>query len=312
MKILFVSGGESPDYQCDMLLHGLRHRLGNDTVDVERSWYMYKKDVNVEQADRPKLYGCGFTVFGTLPDDGEVDRSDIAVKISRRYFDLVVYASIWRCRDYLDEVLSVYPAKSVAFIDGEDHTDLYRSLVGRGVYFKRELLDFYPRIRPITFAIPAEKIGTVPTLKDRTNAYIDPSRRWTYIYKDETSYYGDYARSLFGKTRKKGGWDCLRHYEILANKCMPDFYNIDKCPVSTMVHFPKYEMLRIQQLIKQKGYRWFESAEGREKWTSIFDSAEKIFMKHCTTLALADYFLETMSDPNQNYAYTPAINTGQA
>jgi hypothetical protein len=308
MKILFISGGESPDYQCDMLLHGLRHRLGNDAVDFKRSWYMYKKDVNVEQVDRPKLYGRGFTVYGTLPDDDEVDRSDIAAKISRRYFDLVVYASIWRCRDYLDDVLSTYPAHR----DGEDHTDLYGSLVGRGVYFKRELLDFYPRVRPITFAIPAEKIGTVPTIKDRTNAYIDPSRRWTYIYKDEASYYGDYARSLFGKTRKKAGWDCLRHYEILANKCMPDFNGIDKCPISTMVHFPKYEMLRTRQLIKEKNYKWFESVEGKDKWASLFDSAEKIFLKHCTTVALADYFLKTMADSNQNYAYTPAIDRGQA
>ena len=308
MKILYVGIGTYPDYMCDMLLHGLRHRLGSNVVDVERPWYMYTKDVLFGAADRPQLYGRGFTMYGTLPDDSEVDRADIAAKISARYFDLIVYGSIWRCRDHLEDVLQVYPAGRVAFIDGEDHTDLYNSLVGRGVYFKRELIDFYPRVRPITFAIPAEKIGTVPTIKDRVHAYIDPSRPRTYIYQDEASYYGDYARSMFGKTKKKGGWDCLRHYEILANKCLPDFYGIEKCPISTMVHFPKYEIFRARELIKQKGERWFESAEGKDRWATLLSSAEKIFVKHCTTLALADYFLESMLDLNQNYAFTPGID----
>jgi hypothetical protein len=30
--------------------------------------------------------------------------------------------------------------------------------------------------------------------------------------------------------QKKGGWDCLRHYEIIGNGCMPYFENIEKCP----------------------------------------------------------------------------------
>lgn len=41
----------------------------------------------------------------------------------------------------------------------------------------------------------------------------------TYIFENEEEYYNDYKKSLFAITRKKGGWDCMRHYEILACGC---------------------------------------------------------------------------------------------
>ena len=40
---------------------------------------------------------------------------------------------------------------------------------------------------------------------------------------NESDYYKDYQRSYFAITCKKGGWDCLRHYEILANAVSPTF-----------------------------------------------------------------------------------------
>ena len=40
------------------------------------------------------------------------------------------------------------------------------------------------------------------------------------------SYYGQYAKSFYGVTRMKSGWDCLRHYEILGSGAIPYFLNI--------------------------------------------------------------------------------------
>jgi len=37
----------------------------------------------------------------------------------------------------------------------------------------------------------------------------------------------------------KGGWDCMRHYEILANGCIPYFIDLDQCDVRTMAFLPK-------------------------------------------------------------------------
>ena len=47
-----------------------------------------------------------------------------------------------------------------------------------------------------------------------------------------------YSRSLFATTTRKGGWDCLRHYEILKNNCLPFFPNIEEKPRLTMVNYP--------------------------------------------------------------------------
>lgn len=99
-------------------------------------------------------------------------------------------------------------------------------------------------VYPISFSIPESKIvESVPT-KTKHIAHIIPGDTTTYIFSDEASYYADYQASLFGRTQKKAGWDCLRHYEILANGCIPLFANLDSCPPRTMAHFPKDLVLR--------------------------------------------------------------------
>ncbi|MFZ1129300.1 MAG: hypothetical protein WAN38_00925, partial [Terriglobales bacterium] len=213
MRILYISNGQSPDYLSDMLFHGLRSELGLDVVDLERVWYMYAAEFGEGRHDKSKLYGRGFTMFGLLGDDLAVDRTDILQKIRSKYFDLVIYGSIQRCAAFLEDVLTHYPAEQIVFVDGEDHTNIVPVLLGRGIYFKRELAAPDPRLRPIQFAIPEERIATVSRQKSKVQAFIDPRDTRTYIYKDESAYYGDYAESLFAVTIKKAGWDCLRHYE---------------------------------------------------------------------------------------------------
>ena len=52
---------------------------------------------------------------------------------------------------------------------------------------------------------------------------------------------------------KKGGWDCMRHYEILANSCIPYFPEINDCPSTTMVPFPKHLIVETNNLYKKNG-----------------------------------------------------------
>ena len=66
-----------------------------------------------------------------------------------------------------------------------------------------------------------------------------PGDTKTYIYNNETDYYNEYKQSFFAITKKKGGWDCMRHYEILANGTIPYFLNIEACPPNTMALLPK-------------------------------------------------------------------------
>jgi len=95
------------------------------------------------------------------------------------------------------------------------------------------------KVFPIQFSIPEVKIVNSIPEKDRDFASLIPGNTSTYIYQEEADYYQGYQRSYFALTWKKGGWDCMRHYEILANGCIPYFIDLDKCNPNTMVYLPK-------------------------------------------------------------------------
>ena len=88
-------------------------------------------------------------------------------------------------------------------------------------------------IYTLSYSIPLNKFQDFKE-KQRDWAFIDPRDRSTYIYTDEQDYYDAYNTSKFAITKKKGGWDCLRHYEIIASGCVPIFLNIEKCPANTL------------------------------------------------------------------------------
>ena len=296
MRILYISGGGAQDYLCDMLFHGLRQLEGTEVVDVKRMWFMYGSEFQGEAGAQRKarLYGKGFSVYGLLGDDSGVDRDDLETKISLRYFDAIIYGMVWRCRDYLSLALQKYPPYRLAFVDGADHQGMVHGLMGRGLYFKRELNGWWPTVLPIQFAIPREHVKTNRVVKTKPLAFIDPRRRETYVYDDQTSYYADYATSLFGVTVQKTGWDALRHYEILANRCIPWFLDIETCPPPTLPFFPKYQLFKIKQAIEEKGVDYFMTNEGMEVWERYHGEVARVFERHCTTEALARYVLDQL------------------
>lgn len=299
MRVLFISGGGGPDYQCDMVFHGLRSLLGTDAVDCNRLDYMYGATFEQDPNSKAKLYGRGFTLYGLLPNDDSVDRGDIERKITTKYFDLVIYGSIHRCQRYLSRVLSVYNEKNVVFIDGEDEADyFYAPVIGRGVYYKRELLPiFRPFAEPISFAIPEEKICLQST-KTKNVAFIDPRDRGTYIYSTEEDYYTDYQESLFAFTMKKAGWDCLRHYEIVANHCIPIFLGLERCPIGTMYYFPKHEVLEINKVLSECGVDYFSTKKGLDYWLDSATAIHEYLKRHLTTKALAQRIINDWKKRN--------------
>jgi hypothetical protein len=243
MKILFIAKGDLPDYQSDMVFHGGRSTLGNDFVDCNKLWYMYKDEKELywtsRVPDNGKAYGRGFTMCGRLIEDN-VDRTNIPDKIKTHYFDKIIYGSCTRCLDHFDLVREYYDKKDVILIDGEDDQGIRSNLLSYGVYFKRELLTSdMDKAKALYFAIPEEIIVNSVPAKHKEYATIIPGNLSTYIYDNEQDYYNGYQESFFGVTFKKGGWDCLRHYEIIANGCIPYFPDLDQCPQHTMLSFPK-------------------------------------------------------------------------
>jgi len=108
------------------------------------------------------------------------------------------------------------------------------------------------RILPISFGLPEGRFERAKRFrqlnKTRDFAFIIPGVKATYIYKSEETYYDGYAMALYGITMKKAGWDCFRHYEIIASGAMPYFLNIDKLPPNTMHDFPVHIVQNAMQL----------------------------------------------------------------
>ena len=120
-------------------------------------------------------------------------------------------------------------------------------------------------LHPIGFSIPSQKIVLKIPEKKKILAYLIPQKRFekreTYIYDDEEEYYQDYRDSLFALTKKKAGWDCLRHYEIMAQGCIPLFENLEECPKNTLTFLPKdklieakkyYDLLKQNEIVTKK------------------------------------------------------------
>lgn len=137
-------------------------------------------------------------------------------------------------------------------------------------------------IYPISFSIPESKIvETIPEKRKRL-AHIVPGDTSTYIFTDEASYYKDYQSAVFGRTCKKSGWDCMRHYEILANGCIPLFTDLDRCPPETMTHFPKELVLAAMKSDTPEDYIPKLLAHTR---------------RHLTCRAMAQYVFDTVGCP---------------
>lgn len=246
MKILFVTNASGPDYMSDMVFHGGKSIFGSDFYESRHMWYMYDNLQN-----KSNLYGRGFTMYGKVKSSLFSSLpATINELISNKFFDKIIYGSIWRCSDYFDLVSKVYSPKDIIFIDGEDEQDRINfTFVGKGKYFKREYFNKNDGVYPINFSIPEELI--LPSLGEKKKLISDiiPNSYKNYSFDNENEYYVEYSKSWFAHTKKKGGWDCLRHYEIMMNGCVPIFEDLENCPINTMVNLPKKEIIEFSKFL---------------------------------------------------------------
>ncbi|MEC7984749.1 MAG: hypothetical protein VX278_06275 [Myxococcota bacterium] len=293
MKVLYLSYAEYPDYQADSLFLGLRELLGENVVDYPKIKVLYKNTFAGNPDSKKDIgWGMGFTLYGLL-DDIEVDRSDIQEKIKNRFFDLVIYGGSYRATPLLLHVLRWYPKEQIVFIDGDDSSKVQKELVFRGIYFKREMHESIPNVYPISFAIPPSCIvDDVPMQKERLFSICDPRDRKTYIYDNQEDYYHGYQEAFFGVTMKKAGWDALRHYEILANGCIPFFIDLQSCPLHTCWNLPKYELTAIKQMALQSKTK--RKPPNVQQYVTICSHLLEYTRNHLTTTVLGKHVLDTV------------------
>ena len=55
-----------------------------------------------------------------------------------------------------------------------------------------------------------------------------------YIHAQLSEYYKAYTTALCGMTWRESGWDCMRHYKILAAGALPYMPDIEDKPNGTM------------------------------------------------------------------------------
>jgi hypothetical protein len=107
-------------------------------------------------------------------------------------------------------------------------------------------------LHPLAFSIPEDLVVESPPAKTQRFArhVVDPEvkslleRRGPegrplssdYGFDAEQAYFDDLRHSEFGVTMRRGGWDCLRHYEIAASGCVPCFRDLDQKPARCPPH----------------------------------------------------------------------------
>ena len=280
IDILKASGGFINDYQNDLVFYGLRELFGDNVVDSTQIVSLYKE---YEGKIHPQHLWGGMTTFWLIGENN-IDRTDIEEKIKDKYYDLIIYGAIQRCKQYYDLVSKIYPANKIILIDGNDESDL-NPLYEKHLYFKRELTIDHPNLLPITFGIPTNKL-TIPN-KNKIQDYATciPGQPETYVFKDEKSYYEDYQKSFYGVTMKKAGWDCMRHYEILGNYCMPYFIGLEECPKNTLANLPKELILEGRNLAEN-----FDE----QQYFCILDEIFNYTKNNLTTENIANYIISKL------------------
>lgn len=165
-------------------------------------------------------------------------------------------------------------------------------LVVRGYILQKNAIQYPNNVFPITFSIPEEKIVShVPTKKKMMSSIL-PWNRSTYIFKTEDEYYNEYKNSMFGITCLKAGWDCMRHYELMANGCIPFFLDIQECPINTMYFLPKELLMKGNDLY----YKYHNGdIANKDLLSECNEHIEKMLnytRQHLTTTMIAKYVLQ--------------------
>lgn len=286
MEVLFINDFRNPDYLNDMIYHGLKGLWNLSISETTYPSYMIR-----DYPSKSKLYGRGFTLYACMKNDVSIEIEEtILQKISDKFYGLIIYGSIKRCSYLVDFVTSVYDKKKVVFIDGEDEWFISRpDLVGKGHYFKREILEPHDGVQPISFSIPSKWVTSTIPEKTKILANVNNKANKNYEHASEQEYHNEYGRSYFGITSKKAGWDCLRHYEILANGCVPLFEGLEQCPSNTLTSLPKNLLIEANRRFR------------KEEWPDQKEYADLVYAlmahtsKKCTTVAEAARLIERVS-----------------
>ena len=302
MKILFLTT-RNPNAQGDYLeltlVHGFRSLLGNNFVEFPKKKILYN---DFSESPLEKLHGKGFSFcHSSILDDTNYDRSKLKVKD----FDVIIHGS-----GHIYGDLWEVDHPNVFYTDGNDlYGNANRKIQFNGEYiigtqythrcFKRELVEIFDKVWPIGFGVPIIKTFMSPNFENKKRKFQStaPSdsifyENSSYKFNNEKDYYQDMNDSWFGLTCKKGGWDCLRHYEIMASKSLLLFKDYDKKPpLCEPINFPtiSYSTQEQLNLITE---RLVINNNPTQDYIELLEKQTQWFFEHGTTIARARQMLK--------------------
>jgi len=134
---------------------------------------------------------------------------------------------------------------------------------------------------PISFSIPPTKVRSPLPAGERTHLVSPIIPGYPYGFTDHDEYLSMYARSFFGVTHRKAGWDCFRHLEILAAGSAPLMTDVQHIPPFSMIHYPKAALAQILTKAQSGG------VPSQQAYLEL----HKFTREHLTTSAMACYVI---------------------
>lgn len=289
MKLLYLTTVD-PQQQLDsleaMMLHGLRSVLGSSCIDLPRLNPLYG---DFSETDKSKLPYQGFSLYTSPIKD--VTSRDL------KGIDTVLFS----CADIgwhvpIEEVRPL--CSNIWYLDGfEDF------IVRSRPCFKREMHGAGPGTFPTGFGIPAEHIRPL-NFDSRTQLFqksvpaaalfreeATPSRP---VFDNEEAYYRDLQSSWFGLTCRDGGWDSLRHYEILAAGGCLLFRDFHKKPaLCSPQGMPCFTYSSLDELEALMG-RLLQGGKPTDEYVNMVLKQRQWLLQHGTTVARAVELLSVL------------------
>lgn len=242
MRILYITS-EDPkaqgDYQEVSMLHGLREVLGDNCIDFPRKKIMY---ADFSESPKNELHGRGFSLLTEPIEDVEnrdIEDIDFVLYGITDPYGGKVRSSVGSYVLNYDPILGRLAKHGVWYLDGHDHSNITKIPCFKREMYKESRSHIFPtgfgipehRIMPLDFDNKTQMIQkTAPPYSHFGPQILGRAARQLYVFTEEEDYYEDMHRSFFGLTCMKGGWDSLRHYEILASGACLLFRDYDKKP----------------------------------------------------------------------------------
>jgi len=314
MRLVFVTcdkpGGAQGDYLEVCTLNGLRKVLGDNCIDFPRKKIMYGDWSEVKKSD---LHGRGFSLYNnSIPDIPNNKRL-------LKNIDAVLYGVNHANLKRYPEIDSLVNPDNIFFLDGND---LYGDapvkfnfnneyIIGNQFKncFKRELINESEKVWPTGFGIPQERIMPIDlSIKTQLiqstapyhSVFQHASDMWGtsnhYKFSQEKDYYDDLSESWFGLTSIKGGWDCMRHYEIMAAGTLLLFRDYDKKPhLCSPVDLPCFSYSTPEEL-NDLFEMLLNNNKPTKKYIEMILRQREWLYKNATTEARALKILETINN----------------